>query len=145
MLTEKIKTSLAGLELAKVAEADYSRTGCHLEVLAAPEQVEAIARALQAEKCFLESMTALDLVETFELVYHYASFFELGRTVVHVPLAKGSRAPSIAAIFPAADWFEREVFDMFGIKFIGHPNLKRLLLPEDADFYPLRKDFVASS
>lgn len=145
MLTEKIKNSLAGLGLEKVAEADYRRTGCHLEVIAAPDQVEAVARALLAEKCFLESMTALDLVETFELVYHYASYFELSRTVVHVPLAKGLGATSIAAVFPAADWFEREVFDMFGIKFIGHPNLKRLLLPEDADFYPLRKDFVASN
>ncbi|MBK6847105.1 MAG: NADH-quinone oxidoreductase subunit C [Proteobacteria bacterium] len=50
-------------------------------------------------------------------------------------------APSLVASFPAADWLEREVFDMFGVRFAGHPQLKRLLLPEDADFHPLLKDF----
>ncbi|MBK8482665.1 MAG: NADH-quinone oxidoreductase subunit C [Proteobacteria bacterium] len=50
-------------------------------------------------------------------------------------------APSLSATYPAANWLEREVFDMFGLRFAGHPQLKRLLLPEDADFHPLLKDF----
>lgn len=143
MLAEKIKTSLQGLDLEKVADGDYPQTGYHLEVIAEPKQMPAIARVMLEQHCFLESLTALDLLESFELVYHFASYSELCRTVVHAPLPKMKAAPTISDIYPAADWFEREVFDMFGIGFTGHPNLKRLLLPEDADFHPLLKDFVA--
>ena len=94
--------------------------------------------------CFLESLTAVDLRESFDMVYHFASFSELCRTVVHVGLGKKKGMPTLARIYPGADWYEREVFDLFGIHFFGHPNLKRLLLPEDADFHPLLKDFGAS-
>ncbi len=51
---------------------------------------------------------------------------------------------SLAEIFPAADWLERECFDMFGIIFLNHPNLKRLLCPDDWQGYPLRKDYMAA-
>jgi NADH-quinone oxidoreductase subunit C len=79
------------------------------------------------------------------VVYHFASFYELCRLVVHVPLAMGEEVPTISQVYPAADWYEREVWEMFGIIFPGHPNLKNLILPEDADYHPLLKDFVASS
>jgi NADH-quinone oxidoreductase subunit C len=109
----------------------------------------AVAQAMLDQGCFLESLTAVDLRESFTLVYHFASFDELCRTVVHASLtketkeAKGAQAPTISLVYPGADWYEREVYDLFGIKFAGHPNLKRLLLPEDADFHPLLKDFGA--
>jgi len=51
--------------------------------------------------------------------------------------------PTISAVFPGANWHERETHDFFGIRFAGHPNLIPLLLPEDADYHPLRKDFKA--
>ena len=89
------------------------------------------------EGCFLESLTAVDLPGALHLVYHFANFDELCRTVVHVPLGKKKGMPTISHIYPGADWYEREVFDLFGIQFFGHPNLKRILLPEDADFHPL--------
>jgi NADH-quinone oxidoreductase subunit C len=142
MLMSKIKEALGPLDLEKVAEGDYSKTGCHLEVAATPEQMPEVARALLATGCFLESLTAVDASrESFTLVYHFANFWELCRTVVHASLAKGQEAPTISHVYPGADWYEREVFDLFGLKFAGHPNLKRLLLPEDADFHPLLKDF----
>ena len=149
MLKDKLKTALASLNLAQVSDGDYARTGYHLEVAAGPGQMPAVAQAMLDQGCFLESFTAVDLRESFTLVYHFASFDELCRTVVHASLtketkeAKGAQAPTISLVYPGADWYEREVYDLFGIKFAGHPNLKRLLLPEDADFHPLLKDFGA--
>jgi NADH-quinone oxidoreductase subunit C len=144
MLKDNLTKALAPLNLEKVAEGDYAKTGSHLEVAALPAQLPDVAQAMLAADCFLESFTAVDLVETFDLVYHFASFDELCRTVVHVPLGKKKGMPTISHIYPGADWYEREVFDLFGIHFFNHPNLKRLLLPEDADFHPLLKDFGAS-
>jgi NADH-quinone oxidoreductase subunit C len=143
MLRDKVKQALAPLNLEQVADGDYSKTGCHLEVAAQPDQMPELAQAMLAEGCFLESLTAVDLRESFNLVYHFAHFQELCRTVVHVPLPKKKSAPTISEVYPGADWYEREVYDLFGIFFRGHPNLKRLLLPEDADFHPLLKDFGA--
>lgn len=149
MLKDKFKAALAPLNLAQVSDGDYAKTGYHLEVAAGPEQMPAVAQVMLDQGCFLESFTAVDLRESFTLVYHFASFDELCRTVVHASLmketkeAKGAQAPTISRVYPGADWYEREVYDLFGIRFAGHPNLKRLLLPEDADFHPLLKDFGA--
>lgn len=79
-----------------------------------------------------------------EVVYDYFHAIEGCRVVVRtrIPRAK-PELPSVAAVFPGANWHERETHDFFGIRFIGHPNLTPLLLPEDADFHPLLKDFTA--
>ena len=145
MLKDNLKKALASLGLAQVADGDYAKTGYHLEAAARPEQMPAVAQAMLEQGCFLESLTAVDLRESFTLVYHFANFFELCRTVVHASLAKEAQAPTISQVYPGADWYEREVYDLFGIKFAGHPNLKRILLPEDADFHPLLKDFGAEA
>jgi NADH-quinone oxidoreductase subunit C len=144
MLKDNLQKALASLDLEKVAEGDYAKTGYHLEVAAQPAQMPAVAQAMLESGCFLESFTAVDLPESFDLVYHFASYEELCRTVVHVPLGKMKGMPTISHIYPGVDWYEREVFDLFGIHFFDHPNLKRLLLPEDADFHPLLKNFGAS-
>jgi NADH-quinone oxidoreductase subunit C len=143
MLKDNLKKALAPLNLEKVAEGDYAKTGYHLEVTAEPTQMVEVAQVMLDAGCFLESFTAVDLVESFDLVYHFAHFEELCRAAVHVPLGKKKGMYTISQVYPGADWFEREVFDLFGIYFFNHPNLKRLLLPEDADFYPLLKDFQA--
>jgi len=145
MLKDKIKKALTPLDLEQVADGDYAKTGYHLEVTARPQQLPDVAQAMLDQGCFLESLTAVDLRESFSLVYHFANFEELCRTVVHASLAKEAQAPTISQVYPAADWYEREVYDLFGIKFAVHPNLKRLLLPEDADFHPLLKDFGAEA
>lgn len=144
MLKDNLHKALTALNLEKVAEGDYAKTGYHLEVAAQPAQMPEVAQVMLDAACFLESFTAVDLVDVFDLVYHFASYTELCRTAVHVPLGKKKGMPTISHIYPGADWFEREVFDLFGIHFFNHPNLKRLLLPEDADFHPLLKDFGAS-
>ena len=144
MLKDNLKKALGPMNLEKVAEGEYAKTGYHLEVTAQPDQMVGVAQAMLEAGCFLESFTAVDLVESFDLVYHFASFDELCRTAVHVPLGKKKGMPTISHIYPGADWYEREVFDLFGIHFFNHPNLKRLLLPEDADFHPLLKEFGES-
>lgn len=143
MLKDNLKKSLAPSGLEKVADGDYAKTGYHLEVKAEPTQMVEIAQAMLDAGCYLESFTAVDFPENFDLVYHFANFDELCRTAVHVPLGKKKGMYTISHIYPGADWYEREVFDLFGIHFFDHPNLKRLLLPEDADFHPLLKDFQA--
>jgi NADH:ubiquinone oxidoreductase subunit C len=58
-----------------------------------------------------------------------------------IPLAANEEAASLVSVWPVANWLEREIFDMFGIRFIGHPDLKRILLPEEWQGHPLRKDY----
>ncbi len=77
----------------------------------------------------------------FEVVYQLCSTHTLARLRVKVRLADGESIPSVAAVWPAADWLERECYDMFGIVFDGHPNLRRILLPEGWDGHPLRKEY----
>lgn len=77
----------------------------------------------------------------FAVVYYLYSPTLRSRMGVKVPLQENDAVvPSVVEVFPTANWHERETFDMFGIQFEGHPNLTRILMPEDATFYPLRKD-----
>jgi NADH-quinone oxidoreductase subunit C len=77
----------------------------------------------------------------FDLVWILYSFARNQRLRVKTMLADGESFPSSVAIWPTTNWLEREVFDMFGIKFEGHPDLKRILLPDGWKGYPLRKDY----
>jgi len=95
---------------------------------------------------FLVDITAVDHLsekreERFEMVYHLRSL-DLGRRLrLKVPLREDdAEIETLSDLWPAADWLEREVWDMFGIRFKGHPDLKRLLMPEDFEGHPLRKD-----
>jgi NADH-quinone oxidoreductase subunit C len=76
----------------------------------------------------------------FDVLWILYSFPRNERIRVKTKLADGEVVPTTTNIWPAANWLEREVFDMFGIRFEGHPDLKRILLPEDWKGYPLRKD-----
>ncbi len=84
-------------------------------------------------------------VDLLEVVYDYNyTGGELCRVVVRCRLERANpEIPTISNVFAGADWHERETHDFFGIKFLGHPDLSPLLLPEDADFHPLLKDFEA--
>lgn len=79
--------------------------------------------------------------ERFDVVYHLLSLTQNQRIRVKVPVAEGESVPSVCEIFSSANWYERETYDMFGIRFENHPDLRRLLTDYDFDGFPLRKDF----
>lgn len=93
----------------------------------------------------------LDRAPRFDVVYHLlampkvpATVAEIGkprRVRVLVGCTLGEAMPSITALWPSADWPEREIFDLFGISFIGHPDLRRVQMPADWEGHPLRKDY----
>ena len=79
--------------------------------------------------------------ERFEVVYHLYSLSTHKRVRLKVRVAEGEAVPTICSLYKAANWFEREAYDMFGIRFEGHPNLKRILMFEEFEGHPLRKDY----
>jgi NADH-quinone oxidoreductase subunit C len=115
-------------------ERDYAVHGYHLD-------------AQVAAQYFIESITGVDWIkeDQFEVIYDFARYdFDLCRVVIRTRVARTEPVvPTITGIYAGANWHERETHDFFGIKFSGHPHLIPLLLPEDADFHPLKKDFKA--
>ena len=94
---------------------------------------------------FLSDITCVDWYPSeprFEVVYHLLSIPNKERVRLKVRLDSGSPAvESLTSVWPGANYFEREVFDLFGIRFTGHPYLRRILMPEDWEGHPLRKDY----
>jgi NADH-quinone oxidoreductase subunit C len=107
--------------------------------------IEALTHARDAGFRALTDLTAVDRLPAeprFELVYLLTNYSDPARVRFRVRVAAGDAAVSSAvSIYPGANWLEREVFDMFGIRFSGHPDLKRILMPDDWEGHPLRKDF----
>lgn len=91
---------------------------------------------------FLQSLTALHAGSELNLVYHLYSYQHRHTLVLKcaVPLEE-PELPSCVPVWPAANWYEREAYDLFGVRFSGHPDLRRLLLPEDWPGHPMRKDW----
>jgi NADH-quinone oxidoreductase subunit C len=94
---------------------------------------------------YLSDVTCVDWFPAqprFEVVYHLLSIAKKERLRLKVRLSGDAPAiESVTSVWPAANYFEREVFDLFGIRFTGHPYLRRLLMPEDWEGHPLRKDY----
>ena len=93
---------------------------------------------------FLSDLCGVDYLgrkPRFDVVYHLYSLENNHRLRLKVKVEKGESVPSLTCVWNTANWHEREVFDLFGITFDGHPDLSRILLPEDWEGYPLRKDF----
>ncbi|HBS49676.1 MAG TPA: NADH-quinone oxidoreductase subunit C [Rhodobacteraceae bacterium] len=92
----------------------------------------------------LVDITAVDYPERpkrFDVVYHLLSMYQNHRVRLRAAIREDEIMPSITGVHPCADWFEREVFDMFGILFSGHPDLRRILTDYGFRGHPLRKDF----
>jgi NADH-quinone oxidoreductase subunit C len=112
--------------------------------LLASRVLEAVRYLHSAEEFdFLVDITAVDYPkdpQRFELIYILYSFARNERIRLKARTADDQAMPSLTSVFKGADWLEREAFDMFGIRFEGHPNLKRILLPDEWQGHPLRKD-----
>ncbi len=126
---------------------DAKKRGWHLDVRVPPGEVVEAARLVDAQGFAMDAVTGVDWIAAGEMEVVYDFFHPISplRIVVRtrVPRDK-AELPTISGVFPGANWHERETHDFFGIVFTGHPDLSPLLLPEDADFHPLRKDFVGA-
>ncbi len=119
-----------------------------LTVEIAPSSVVAFTEFLRSDpNCRFSTLidiTGVDHPERearFDVVYHYLSMYRNHRIRVKTALREDETIASITEVHPAANWFEREVYDMFGIIFSGHPDLRRILTDYGFRGYPLRKDF----
>ena len=130
-----------------ILEQDYQAKGFHLDVQLEPDQLIEAVRIIFDLGYYLESITGVDWIkqDQLEVVYDFSRYdFDLCRTVVRTRIPRTEpHLPTITPIYTGASWHERETHDFFGIVFDGHPHLVPLLLPEDADFHPLLKDFKA--
>jgi NADH-quinone oxidoreductase subunit C len=120
---------------------ERERRGFDVEAEVSPQGIVAVANLFFGAGYALECITAVDQEDFRELWYQFN--FMGGaphRHLLRMQLDDSEQVPSITHVYGSADWFEREAFDMMGIQVQGHPNLKRLLLPEDSDFHPLRRD-----
>ena len=113
-----------------------------------PSQVGAAALFLRDEPSldfrFLNSITAIDYVEYFDVVYHLTSFRQQWCAVFKTRLygRQDLSLPSVYQVWKGADYQEREIWDLMGVYFEGHPNMKRIMLWEGFEGHPLRKDFL---
>ena len=115
-------------------------------IVAKPEAAVPILEYLKLEADFdyLVDITAVDWPkrpERFDLVYIVYSFPRNERVRIKTHIPDGYQPATAVGVHLTANWLEREVFDMFGIEFAGHPDLRRILMPEEWQGYPLRKDY----
>ena len=142
-LLEELKNNLTqAIPEGQVFEIDYAHTGYHLEVRLDQVGMRPVAQAMKDRRFFLETITAVDFIDHFELVYFYSTYYQdFCRIKTAVRISKEATPLSISAIYLEAIWLEREVYDFFGIRFQEHPDLKRIINPDEADYFPLLKNF----
>ena len=142
-LLEELKNSLTqAVPEGQFIESDYARTGYQLEVRLDQVGMRPVAQMMKDRQFYLETITALDYLDYFELVYLYSTYLqEFFRVKARVRITREATPLSLSAIYPAAIWLEREVYDFFGIRFQEHPDLKRIINPDEVDYFPLLKNF----
>lgn len=124
---------------------DFARRGVHLDVAVLADKVVAAAEILDAHGFGMDCVTGVDWMADgqMEVVYDYFDPEGPWRVAVRARIPRDNpEIQTVSEVFPGANWHERETHDFFGIRFLGHPDLSPLLLPEDADFHPLRKDYA---
>jgi len=124
---------------------NHDRGELTLEI--APGKISSICGFLKYDQKFvrLSTVTAVDRYPQeprFEVVYHLHSVERHKRVRLKCRVrGEDPILESVTPVWRGADWYEREVFDMFGIRFLGHPDLRRILMPDDWEGHPLRKDY----
>ena len=123
----------------------------HILVDIVPNAVVRLVSHLKSKKGYsfntLVDITAADFPargQRFDIIYHFLSMTENKRCRVTTSINEGGEVPSITSVFECANWFEREIFDLFEIKFTSHPDLRRILTDYGFEGHPLRKDFPTS-
>jgi NADH-quinone oxidoreductase subunit C len=119
-----------------------------LTLTVAPGDIVTVVKRLRDdERCRYVSIIDVTAVDwpsrerRFDVVYHFLSPSHNRRIRVKVEVGETTSVPSIIDVFPGADWFEREVYDLYGVPFTGHPDMRRLLTDYGFEGHPLRKDF----
>jgi NADH-quinone oxidoreductase subunit C len=115
-------------------------------ILIAPSKLVDVARELQTnpETYFdqLSCVTGIDAVNSMEVIYHlYSIPFNLSLALKVILPRDNPQVPTLSSVWKSANWMERETYDMYGIIFEQHPDLRRILMPADWEGYPLRKDY----
>jgi len=123
------------------AVATAEQVGQELRVRVAPGALAGLARFCRDRGChYPADITAVDAAGELRVVYRLAAPETGQQVVISVPVPRaGGRLPSLCGIYPGAEWPEREVHDLFGVRFDGHPDLRRILLTDDWEGHPLLK------
>ena len=137
-LQSKLGAAITGGETA------FGEVTLHAE----PAQILSVLKTLQSD-ADLRFVSFIDLCgadypereKRFDVVYHLLSPYKNSRVRIKVQVDEAGEVPSVVEVFPAADWFEREVYDLYGVGFSGHPDLRRILTDYGFSGHPLRKDF----
>lgn len=140
-LAKDLEARAPGLRATKIAYGE-------LTLVAAADMIVELLTFLRDDPA-LEFQVLIDIcgvdypqrASRFDVVYHLLSMRKNLRVRVKIEVDEDSPAPSVVGVFAAADWYEREAFDMYGILFSGHPDLRRILTDYGFQGYPLRKDF----
>ena len=136
-------TAAAFDDLATTGKLEFGE----LTIEIAPENMVAALNRARNTLGFnrLATVTGVDrypMEPRFEVVYHLQSITTRARLRIKARLSGNNpEIESACSVYPAANWYERETFDFFGIRFLNHPDLKRIMLPEEFEGFPLRKDF----
>ena len=141
-----IDASLLQVMKDTFSSAEYDAEAPQPAVYIAAEELSALLRFLRDDARFaftrLENLTAVDYRTYFEMVYHLFNWQAGTWIVVKAKLSHEKPfVPSVTDIFPGVEFEEREVYDLMGIGFTGHPDLRRILLADDFEGHPLRKDY----
>jgi len=148
-MTEALKELGTHLEMKRTdCVLSWEVSNDELTVTIAPTSVVAFVEFLKSDgACQFSSLvdiTAVDYPQRskrFDVIYHFLSMYQNHRIRLRVQIREDEMIPSIIDVHPSSNWFEREIFDMFGILFTGHPDLRRILTDYGFRGHPLRKDF----